>query len=1003
MSSEAEKVGQAPESEPPRYWAFISYSHRDEKVAAWLHRSIEHYRVPRYFLGRDAPGGRVPRRLFPVFRDREEMASSSSLTDEIHTALAESRNLIVVCTPHAAVSRWVNQEILTFQELGRKDRVFCLIADGEPNAANRPESGELECFPASLRSGAPSAAHGDPVEPIAADIRKRKDGKRNAKLKLVAGMLGVGLDDLKNRDRRRRRWQRTVQSLAAALVLCVILAIWFGVAKPERDLASARARASASELALSSDPARALALAIDAAQTARTVESERAIRRALNASHLRSVLVHDGHPSLRALSKHGERVATVGQGVSGVRVWDPGSGREIAVVRDIYGVGQIGISGDGKRLFIATYEGARIRDLASGRDVTLSSDDGRGPTMGVGEGVVVFDPGGDRLLTARYDSTVLWDADSGRPIADLDVTYVKSAAFSPDARRLITMTGGPGVELWDAMSGERITTLEGHEGSVAHAAFSSDGETIVTTVYGGSVRLWNGRSGSELRALRPREEDTLHAAFSPAGDRLVTSGRDNTAIILDLKDGTTTVLRGHQSWVLRAAFSPDGRTVLTVGEERSVRIWDARTGASLGVLAGHSKPIIHAVFSADGRRVITTSEDLTTRVWSTLGGEIATLVGHGASINRIAFSPTGKQVLTAGEDGTARLWDAESGEQVAAFPTGGEAVRRASFSPDGTRILTATPQSVSVWDRDSGSKLASLSKKEWLEVSHATFAPGGEQVVVTSYGGSATIWNWSGDRVPVELKVPYETVGNAVVHAAVSPDGETVVTTGTDGKARLWNAETGAQKAVLNCDPSGVAASPTATVRHAAFNARGSRVVVAGWDGTTRVFDVSSGEEFAIFKGHEDDVAHAVFAPDGSRIATAAWDRTARIWALPSEQTEAEATSIWSKPERPGVQLFALTDHNRPVRHVEFSSDGKLLLTAGGDGTARLWNAHTGASITVFAGHAGPVRDAAFAPDGSLVATASDDGTARLYLTRFDQLLELAAMRVPVTFGEHPD
>src|SRR6478609_6009965 len=91
-----------------RYRAFISYSHRDEHWATWLHRSIETYRVPRHLVGRDTPHGSVPARLAPVFRDRDELASSHQLGATLNKALQESQFQIVICSTSSAKSHWVN-------------------------------------------------------------------------------------------------------------------------------------------------------------------------------------------------------------------------------------------------------------------------------------------------------------------------------------------------------------------------------------------------------------------------------------------------------------------------------------------------------------------------------------------------------------------------------------------------------------------------------------------------------------------------------------------------------------------------------------------------------------------------------------------------------------------------------------------------------------------------------------------------------------------------------
>ena len=100
-----------------KYWAFLSCSHRDRKWGDWLYKVLETYRVPHRLVGKDSSDGKIPKRLFPIFRDREELRVSADLGTNINEALRQSRYLIVVCSPHAAQSRWVGQEIIEFKKL----------------------------------------------------------------------------------------------------------------------------------------------------------------------------------------------------------------------------------------------------------------------------------------------------------------------------------------------------------------------------------------------------------------------------------------------------------------------------------------------------------------------------------------------------------------------------------------------------------------------------------------------------------------------------------------------------------------------------------------------------------------------------------------------------------------------------------------------------------------------------------------------------------------------
>jgi len=125
----------SPSNSGVAYRAFISYSHRDKAWGDWLHKALETYRVPRRLVGQQTEAGVIPRRLAPVFRDREELASATDLGRTVNAVLTRSENLIVICSPAAAASHWVNEEVLAYKRMGRAERIFCLIVGGEPNAS----------------------------------------------------------------------------------------------------------------------------------------------------------------------------------------------------------------------------------------------------------------------------------------------------------------------------------------------------------------------------------------------------------------------------------------------------------------------------------------------------------------------------------------------------------------------------------------------------------------------------------------------------------------------------------------------------------------------------------------------------------------------------------------------------------------------------------------------------------------------------------------------------
>lgn len=201
----------------PRYWAFLSYSHRDSATADWLHDALEKYRVPRSLVGKETPRGIIPAGFSPIFRDRQELAASGDLGHTIREALAASRCLIVLCSPEAARSRWTNEEIIAFKKAHPAGCVLAAIVEGEPFASDMKGHESEECFPPALKKkfdsrGRPTEKR---AEPIAADLRETGDGRHLGLLKIVAGMIGVGLDDLIQREQQRRNKRLTYIAAAS--------------------------------------------------------------------------------------------------------------------------------------------------------------------------------------------------------------------------------------------------------------------------------------------------------------------------------------------------------------------------------------------------------------------------------------------------------------------------------------------------------------------------------------------------------------------------------------------------------------------------------------------------------------------------------------------------------------------------------------------------------------------------------------------------------------------
>lgn len=195
-----------------KYDAFISYRHSelDTYIAKKVHKKLETFRIPKA-VKRKSGKNRINR----VFRDQEELPIGNDLNHDLENALAESEFLIVICSPRTPDSEWVNKEIATFIQFHDREHVLAVLAEGDP----------YESFPEILLKD----RYGNPIEPLAADVRGDNKRECNKKLKseivrLAAPLLYCGYDDLKQRHKERR-----TRKIMAIISAALLLAISFGV------------------------------------------------------------------------------------------------------------------------------------------------------------------------------------------------------------------------------------------------------------------------------------------------------------------------------------------------------------------------------------------------------------------------------------------------------------------------------------------------------------------------------------------------------------------------------------------------------------------------------------------------------------------------------------------------------------------------------------------------------------------------------------------------------
>lgn len=264
---------------PRKYHAFISYRHADNKQqgrqwATWLHQSLEAYEVPEELVGKvNDRGETIPARIYPIFRDEEELPAHADLATTLKSALADSSLLLVLCSPRSAASTYVCEEIEHYKKLGNSGRIIAALIDGEPNTSwdtSKHKDGftaEDECFPEPLQFeyNQQGERTSNRAEPIAADFRVLRQGvteqgwttpeayrhhlkqvttlnskdidelvknyqarQQKAFLKIVSGILGVPLGELTQRDKAHLLRQQKLKAkklqrwLSAVAMLAVI-------------------------------------------------------------------------------------------------------------------------------------------------------------------------------------------------------------------------------------------------------------------------------------------------------------------------------------------------------------------------------------------------------------------------------------------------------------------------------------------------------------------------------------------------------------------------------------------------------------------------------------------------------------------------------------------------------------------------------------------------------------------------------------------------------------
>jgi WD40 repeat protein len=568
------------------------------------------------------------------------------------------------------------------------------------------------------------------------------------------------------REESDRRQRRLLGVIGVGSVLLAAMAATTLYALSQRSEAQDQAReATAHQLeALSAaslpvDPERSLVFAREAARLAPTGTAEEALRSALLASRVRTV-VAVGEPLLGAAMRRADILAATESG--SLVVANGATGEILRTIETSGRARRVSFADDGTALF-------------TGQDGTLD------------------------LVGA--DGTV-------RKIAG--AAGVQRAEISPDGS-LAALLDGTGGRLVDVETGgvERTFLQRG----IVSAAISPDNRWIATGAADDTIRVW-ARTGALLRRLDQKGHPTA-LTFTNAATSLASAGTDGLARIWQSGTGQlSTVLEGDATGLTDVGFSTDGAHIVTTSEDGTVRVSNADVGATLVTLNGHRERVTSAAFTGPaGSMVVTASTDGTARVWDALfQPELEEIARFPSPVSAIEVEGARLRVTTA--DGRLHVLEADTGEEiavaaggererVASGPDGATArirlntvvlradgertlleghrdrVRSVEFSPDGTLLASASrDQSVRVWDGDTGEALVALQHNS--EVRDASFSPDGRWVVTAAF--RAALWDPRSGLNVVRL----QGHNGPVTAATFDSSGRRIVTGGVDGTVRTY-------------------------------------------------------------------------------------------------------------------------------------------------------------------------------------------------------------------------
>ena len=507
---------------------------------------------------------------------------------------------------------------------------------------------------------------------------------------------------------------------------------------------------------------------------------------------------------------------------------------------------------------------------------------------------------------------------------------------------LISAGADKKVIVWDLEKGvlKLKHTLADHTAAVHALALDTQRKRLATGGADGQVIIWDlSKDGPPVKMHVIAQGGIVHAlAFSPDGKTLVSGGYEAA---LDPDNGL--LIGGIHAWdpatgkaratpkiqlaaeVVSLAFRPDGKMVASAGKDNFIRLWDADSLRELGVIKGHSKFVSSVIF-ADIDSLVSGSLDGDVKIWQpTPTANIDVLHSGTAPMTSAVLSQDDKLLAGASKEGNVYVWDLATRKLLRTIEDPKSSVTALAFGRAGnTYRLAAAYRSgkedglLKVWNMEPGEKDSLTAKAVFTQSFPGkvpeclAFANDAKNIVWGGSGGSIELWD-------VEGKLPKKVfVGpKKMVRCLDINREENLLAAGSDDESiYLWELDSGKS---LPSSPLQIQRGPITS-----FVAYDRKILLfGGSDGAAMVWQIDGNRPLYSASGHLGPVASILFSPRVG-LFTAGWDHTIKIW----------------KPSEVGLmEQFTLKGHTGPVRSIALTRDGQTLVSAGDDGTVRLWRA----------------------------------------------------------------